>query len=94
MSSKKSPYGHLKDTQIKNQDEEMSDDDSSLIQESLIEKLYSGMDKDKEKEVDPHNVRKDDVPDIAKLPKIQEPTLIFSKWHNMRRFNINSDKEI
>ena len=72
----------------------MSDDDSSLIQESLIEKLYSGMDKDKEKEVDPHNVRKDDVPDIAKLPLIQEPVLIFSKWNNMRRFNINSEKEI
>ena len=47
MSSKQSPNGHPKVKHIKNQDEEMSDDDSSLIQESLIEKLYSGMDKDK-----------------------------------------------
>jgi hypothetical protein len=94
MSSKKSPYGHQKVTQIKNQDEEMSDDDSSLIQESLIEKLYSGMDKDKEKEVDPHNVRNDEVPDIKKLPLVHEPILMYSKWHNMRRFNINSEKEI
>ena len=94
MSSKQSPNGHPKVKHIKNQDEEMSDDDSSLIQESLIEKLYSGMDKDKEKEIDPHNVRIDEVPDIKKLPQIQEPILIYSKWHNMRRFNINSEKEI
>ena len=46
------------------------------------------------KEVDPHNVRKDEVPDIKKLPSIQDPFLIYSKWNNMRRFNINSDKEI
>lgn len=52
------------------------------------------MDEDTLKEVDPHNVRKDEVPDISKLPKIQEPSLIYSKWNNMRRFNINSDKEI
>ncbi len=72
----------------------MSEEDSSLVQESLIENLFNGMNEQKEKEVDPNKARTADVLDITKLPKIIEPQSMFSKWMNLKRLNIKSEKEI
>jgi hypothetical protein len=72
----------------------MDEEDSSLVQESLIENLFIGMNEQKEKEVDPNKARTADVLDLSKMPKIIEPQTIFSKWMNLKRLNITSEKEI
>ena len=72
----------------------MDEEDSSLVQESLIENLFTGMNEQKEKEVDPSKARTADVLDLAKLPKIIEPQSMYSKWMNLKRLNITSEKEI
>lgn len=64
------------------------------MQESLIENLFNGMNEKKEKEVDPNKARTADVLDLNNLPKIIEPQTMHSKWMNLKRLNITSEKEI
>ena len=49
MSSHKSPNDHQQEISQENQDEEMNVAESSpVVTESLIEKLYAGMDEEKQ----------------------------------------------
>ena len=72
----------------------MDDEDSPLVQENLIEKLFAGMDPTEISKMDPENVRSDVVLDISKLPKLEEPQQAIQGWIDMKRLNLHSEKQI
>ena len=72
----------------------MDAEDSSLVQENLIEKLFAGMDPTKISKMDPENVRSAEVLDLTKLPKLEEPQQAIQEWMHLKRLNLNSEKQI
>ena len=86
MSSPKSPGGHRK---LMNKDDaQMQEEDSSDVQENLIEKLYEGMKNENILKLDPDNVRKDEGLDISKLPKVIDTQLALQGWNSLKRLNV------